>query len=167
MVLGDLIKKYRTEHELSMDDFSRVTGLSKAYISILERNYNPVNGKPVVPSLETIRTVSSAIGMDFNDVIAILDGKQPVSLSHDTNNKNINPEEGILVSDEQEISLVTTYRALSPSGKEKLLSSAKDINILDQYKQEMQHYGSIAADTGGPGRLVRIPDETFNKNKRE
>lgn len=167
MVLGDLIKKYRTEHELSMDDFSRMTGLSKAYISILERNYNPVNGKPVVPSLETIRTVSNAIGMDFNDVIAILDGKQPVSLSHDTNSKNIDPEEGVLVSDEQEISLVTTYRALSPSGKEKLLSSAKDISILDQYKQEMQHYGSIAADTGGPGRLVRIPDETFNKNKKE
>lgn len=72
-----------------------------------------------------------------------------------------------IITDTQECGLVTTYRALSPSGKEKLLSSAKDISILDQYKQEMQHYGSIAADTGGPGRLVRIPDETFNKNKKK
>lgn len=72
-----------------------------------------------------------------------------------------------IITDTQERGLVTTYRALSPSGKEKLLSSAKDISILDQYKQEMQHYGSIAADTGGPGRLVRIPDETFNKNKKK
>ncbi len=73
----------------------------------------------------------------------------------------------LIITDNQERGLITTYRSLSPSGKEKLLSSAKDISILDQYKQEMQHYGSIAADTGGPGRLVRIPDETFNKNKKE
>ena len=57
-----------------------MTGLSKAYISILERNVNPVNGKPVIPSLETIKAVAQAINMDFNEVIAVLDGNQPVSL---------------------------------------------------------------------------------------
>ena len=80
MTLGDLIKKYRTEHGYSMDDFSSKSGLSKAYISMLERNRNSVNGKPVTPSLETIKAVSSAINIDFNDVIAMLDGDQEVSL---------------------------------------------------------------------------------------
>lgn len=80
MILGDLIKDYRREHGYSMDQFAKLSGLSKAYISILERNVNPVNGKPVIPSLETIKAVSQAIGMDFNDVIAMLDGNQPVSL---------------------------------------------------------------------------------------
>ena len=80
MTLGDLIKKYRTENGYSMDDFSAKSGLSKAYISILERNRNSVNGKPVTPSLETIKAVSSAINIDFNDVIAMLDGDQEVSL---------------------------------------------------------------------------------------
>ena len=69
LILGDLIKQYRQEHSCSMDQFSKLSGLSKAYISILERNVNPVNGKPVIPSLETIKAVSQAIGMDFNDVI--------------------------------------------------------------------------------------------------
>lgn len=83
MILGDLIRQYRKEHGLSMDDFAKMCGLSKAYISILERNRNPVNDKEVVPSLETIKAVSSAIGKDFNQVIALLDGKQQVRLSHD------------------------------------------------------------------------------------
>ena len=80
MILGDLIKEYRREHGYSMDQFAKMSGLSKAYISILERNVNPVNNKPVIPSLETIKAVAQAINMDFNDVIAVLDINQPVLL---------------------------------------------------------------------------------------
>ena len=80
MILGDLIKNYRREHGYSMEQFAKKTGLSKAYISILERNVNPVNNKPVIPSLETIKAVAQAINMDFNEVIALLDGNHPVSL---------------------------------------------------------------------------------------
>ena len=83
MVLGDLIKRYRSETGTSMEQFAKKSGISKAYVSILERNYNPVNGKPVVPSLETIKAVSNAIGMDFNDVIATLDSNQPVAIRED------------------------------------------------------------------------------------
>ena len=61
MILGDLIKEYRREHGYSMDQFAKMSGLSKAYISILERNVNPVNNKPVIPSLETIKAVAQAI----------------------------------------------------------------------------------------------------------
>lgn len=86
MILGDLIKQYRTETHMSMEQFAQKSGLSKAYVSILERDYNPVSGKHVVPSLETIKAVSSAIGLDFNDVIAMLDGNQPVSLQNNIDN---------------------------------------------------------------------------------
>lgn len=80
MTLGDIIKEYRTAHQMSMDTFAKHAGLSKAYISMLEKNLNPVNNKPIIPSLETIKAVSSTIGMDFNDVIAMLDGSQNISL---------------------------------------------------------------------------------------
>ena len=83
MILGDLIKRYRSETGTSMEQFAKKSGISKAYVSILERKYNPVNGKPVVPSLETIKAVSNAIGMDFNDVIATLDSNQPVAIRED------------------------------------------------------------------------------------
>lgn len=81
MILGDLIKKYRADNGMSMEQFAQRSGLSKAYVSILERNRNPVNGKPVVPSLETIKAVAQATGQDFNDIIAMLDVNQPVQVS--------------------------------------------------------------------------------------
>ena len=48
MTLGDIIKEYRTSHGLSQDAIAERSGLSKAYISILERNRNPKTGEVVV-----------------------------------------------------------------------------------------------------------------------
>lgn len=80
MTLGEYIKKYRTDHKYSMDEFAKRVSMSKAYISILERNYNPSTGKAAVPSLETVRRVALATGMDFNELIAMLDEDQQISL---------------------------------------------------------------------------------------
>lgn len=80
MTLGELISKYRKDHDMNMQDFAERAGLSKAYISILERNYNPSSGNPPIPSLETIKAVSLVMGLDFNEVIAALDSDQQVSL---------------------------------------------------------------------------------------
>ena len=80
MTLGEVIRRYREERGLSMDEFSKKSSLSKAYISILERNVNPSTGRPVVPSLETIKAVASVIGLDVNDLIEVLDGDQPIKI---------------------------------------------------------------------------------------
>lgn len=46
MHLGEIIKKYREEHDnMSMDAFALRSGLSKGYISMLESNKNPRTGK--------------------------------------------------------------------------------------------------------------------------
>lgn len=81
MTLGDYIKEYRLSHNYSMDEFARRSGLSKAYVSILERNFNPSTKKAAIPSLDTIKRVSIATGTDFNDLLAILDSDQEVSLN--------------------------------------------------------------------------------------
>ena len=57
MTLGNLIKNYRKEHSLSQQAFADMAGLSKAYISILERNFNPVNKKH--PDRKSTRLSSS------------------------------------------------------------------------------------------------------------
>ena len=38
MTLGDIIKSYRSKYGLSMDSFFDKSGISKAYISLLEKN---------------------------------------------------------------------------------------------------------------------------------
>ena len=52
MTLGDIVKNYRTEHGLSLREFSRISGVSNGYISMLEKNEHPKTKKPIVPSIE-------------------------------------------------------------------------------------------------------------------
>lgn len=80
LTLGELVRAYRSEHQMTMQNFADGCGLSKAYISILERNINPSTGRPPIPSLETIRAIAKTLRVDFNDLLAALDGDQVVSL---------------------------------------------------------------------------------------
>lgn len=82
MTLGDIIKQYRKEHDMSMDAFAVKSGLSKAYISLLEKNQHPKTGKPITPSVETIKAAADGMNMDFNDLFVMIDGN--VSLIPDT-----------------------------------------------------------------------------------
>lgn len=75
MTLGDIIKDYRTTHGLSMDGFSEKSGISKAYISLLEKNKHPKTGKNIAPSIQCIKQAASGMNMSFDDLFALLDGK--------------------------------------------------------------------------------------------
>lgn len=74
MTLGDVIFQYRTSHQMSMDRFSEISGISKAYISMLEKNQTQRGDEPS-PSIEMYRNVAKAIGMDIDELIRTVDGK--------------------------------------------------------------------------------------------
>ena len=74
MTLGDIIKKYRTTNNLSMDAFSEKSGISKAYISLLEKNKHPKTGKSIAPSIQSIKQAADGMNMDFNVLFNMLDG---------------------------------------------------------------------------------------------
>lgn len=76
MTLGEIVKAYRTQHRLTMEQFAQKSGLSKGYISMLEKNRNPNSNKPIVPSLETIQSVAAAMCVDLTQVLAQMEGKE-------------------------------------------------------------------------------------------
>lgn len=84
MTLGEIIKEYRTKNKISMDDFARQSGISKAYISILERNLNPISQKPPIPSLDKIKTAGAAMGLSLDEVLNKMGDNESVSLQSDT-----------------------------------------------------------------------------------
>lgn len=81
MYLGQIVKAYREKNDITMDEFSKLSKLSKGYVSMLENNYNPNTKKSITPSLKTIKAVSGVIGVDFNDLLDMLDEDYPVLLS--------------------------------------------------------------------------------------
>lgn len=89
MTLGELVKKYRTEHELSLRDFSRLSGISNGYISMLEKNEHPKTKKPIVPSIEKMKCIASAMNMSLNSLLDVIDGDQEVSIKLEPIQKGI------------------------------------------------------------------------------
>ena len=52
MTLGEYLKDYRKRHHISMQEFSEMSGISKGYISMLERGQHPQSSRALVPSIE-------------------------------------------------------------------------------------------------------------------
>lgn len=84
MTLGDIIKEYRTSHGLSQDIIAERSGLSKAYISILERNRNPKTGEPPIATPKTINAIALAINSDFDTIFSKLDSNLKISIGEQT-----------------------------------------------------------------------------------
>lgn len=81
MKLGEIIKIYRDKHDLSMEQFGSMAGISKMTISVLERNYNPKTGKEPSASSATLRGCAKAMSMTLDELIAMLDDDQLVHVA--------------------------------------------------------------------------------------
>lgn len=78
--LGTVIKNYRKEHGLSMQDFAELSGLTKGYISRLESNKGYGHDRAPVPSINTYKNVAQAMRITLDELIRMVDGSQVVSL---------------------------------------------------------------------------------------
>ena len=75
MKLGDIIHSYRENHDMSMGEFAKLAGVSKAYVGFLEKGINPKTGRDFAPSIKTIQSVANAMRMDFDELFNMLDGE--------------------------------------------------------------------------------------------
>ena len=73
MTLGEVIKKYREDNDISQREFARMTGLSNSYISQLEMYMNSKNGQPIKPQLETYKAVADAMGITIDALFCMVD----------------------------------------------------------------------------------------------
>lgn len=81
MKIGEIIKSYREKHDLSMDQFGSMAGVSKMTISVLERNFNPKTGKEPSASSATLRGCAKAMNMTLDELIALLDDDQLINVA--------------------------------------------------------------------------------------
>ena len=72
MTIGELIKAFRLERNLNMDEFAKMSGLSKGYISMLEKNENPRSKQPITPTTKTLTAVAKAMGLSVPMLMAQL-----------------------------------------------------------------------------------------------
>lgn len=166
MTLGNLIKKYRKEHSMSQQAFADLTGLSKAYISILERNFNPVNKKQPIPSVATIKSVATAMNTDFNDLIAILDPDTQVSINAEEHPKPSIPPDAIPYAPTQRIPILGRISAGLPLYAEEQIEgyTYTDLNHGGEYFALRVHGDSMDALGIKEGYLVIVRRQDYVDN---
>ncbi len=144
MTLGDIIKQYRTSQHLSMDAFSEKSGISKAYISLLEKNKHPKTGKTIAPSIQCIKQAADGMGMDFNTLFSMIDGN--ISLE-----ENPSPAPELTARDERDIK--------------------KDLdNIMDKIRNGEDgplYYGDSEIDSASLSLLQNAFEYALRETKKE
>lgn len=122
MKLGEYIKLYRQENKITMDEFAQRCGLSKAYISMLEKGRHPQNNKKIAPTIDTYKKIAAAIGCSLQDLFSALDSDD---VSLDSNNNALS---------EREMHLLAYYRLLSGDGKDKVNEYIEDLVASGRYE---------------------------------
>lgn len=92
MLLGDIIKQYREEHKMSLQNFADLVHTSRSYIHMLEKNYNPSTGKPINPSVESLKSIAHAMNIDIEDLLKQLDPDQQIYLDESAYNNQFRNE---------------------------------------------------------------------------
>lgn len=113
MELKTFINSYRTEHNLTMEQFAKSASLSKGYISMLEKGYNPQTGKKIIPSISALNNIAIATGTDLDHLLKIIDD---IEVSLDS------PAQDMIISNPQEEQLITGYRKLTEANQKELLA---------------------------------------------
>ena len=98
MTLGEAIRQYREEHELSMRDFAKLCGLSNTMISNYERGTSAKTGEPLIPSVGNVIKVAKAMGLELEDIVALCgDDLGAVTLRDEPDYRGPNPRIARLV----------------------------------------------------------------------
>ena len=113
MELKTFINSYRTEHNLTMEQFAKSASLSKGYISMLEKGYNPQTGKKIIPSISALNNIAIATGTDLDHLLKIIDD---IEVSLDS------PAQDLIISNPQEEQLIIGYRNLTTAYQKELLA---------------------------------------------
>lgn len=117
MELKDFIKKYRIEHDLSMEQFGKMACLSKGYVSMLEKGVNPKTKKKLIPSLTVLNNLASAMNIDLT---FLLESVEDLEVSVDKDSQNI----GISIQlSEIEETLIKKYRQLNANDKQEIMNN--------------------------------------------
>lgn len=82
MTLGEFIKQYRDEHDLSKRAFAMMVGISVQQVSNIEKGVGN-NGKPMTSTMKTYQKIADAIGISEKEFLSLLNDDIRVNPSED------------------------------------------------------------------------------------
>jgi len=75
--LGSFIQKERKKRRLSLREFADLCDLSHSYVDSLEKEKDARTGKPVSPTVETVKKLAKGLQLPIQDLIEIALAEEP------------------------------------------------------------------------------------------
>lgn len=138
MTLGQYVRQYREEHNLSQRKFAEMCGLSNAYISILEDGKSPKTGKDLIPKIDSLLRIANAMNITLDDLFDVIDDME-VDISTVSKAQKLaapkiqlvttNINEGKINTPvtQKEMQMLELFRLLTEEEQEHVLQTAKMI----------------------------------------
>ena len=80
MKLQEVIKRFREENNLTMQEFAARAGLSKGYISMLESGKHPQTNHDLTPSIRTYQKIAAGMGLPVDDLMRLVADDESVQI---------------------------------------------------------------------------------------
>ena len=168
MKLGEIIKSYISEHDISVREFARKSNLSNTYIS------NIVNGSDKKPSLDVLGKIAKAMGLSSQQLFDCLDGEQAFAINQKAIQRiplytSISCGTGLFVDDQVEDYIAVPDKFIKPghdyfantaSGDSMIGKGIKEGDVLVFEKTNIIENGEIGAFCVGESEAVC---KTFRK----
>lgn len=162
MKFNEWVYSYRKEHGLSMQAMADLCGLSKQYISVLEKGINPNTKKEFIPSIETIKKISDGTGINLTTLIGMLDPDKQIGI----NNPNPIPNfDNIIPIKKKSFPVIGTIAAGTPIDAEQNIETyvPEDEDLDADYALRIKGDSMIEADIND-GDIVFIREQPDVEN---
>jgi len=80
MTIGEFLKNYRAEHDMSQRELAKKCDLSNSIISMLEKGFNPHTQKEIDLSVTAYAKIANGIGMTVRDLFIELGDDAPIEI---------------------------------------------------------------------------------------
>lgn len=162
MKLGEIIKNYISEHDISVREFARKSNLSNTYVS------NIVNGADKNPSLDVLGKIAKAMGLSSQQLFDCLDGDQTFVINQKAIQRiplytSISCGTGLFVDDQVEDYIAVPDKFIKPghdyfantaSGDSMIGKGIKEGDVLVFEKTNIIGNGEIGAFCVGESEAV-------------
>ncbi|HEP1510592.1 TPA: helix-turn-helix transcriptional regulator [Streptococcus pyogenes] len=139
MKLGEIIKNFREEKKLSMDRFAEKSGLTKGYISMLEKNEHPKSKKPIIPTEETLLKVAKGMEVDIDFVLNRLDSDQEIQINISPKNM-LNMDNSTPINPQVELIPSTLQKITTTSSQ---LEHDRQLNVLNYAETQLEQQNTV------------------------
>ena len=140
MKLGEIIKKYCKDNDITYQQFADRCNVSKGYVSMLINGKNNKTGKPIKPTIESYISIAKAMNMTVDELFQIMDDA-PVYFDASKPKVPVSPYHGL--ADRLAVSALEEY---------KLPSNVRPISAL--HHQRVPMIGEVAA-----GEPIYAPED--------